>query len=622
MKIPTNFEVIVVGAGHAGCEAALASARLGLSTLLLTISPETVAQMSCNPAVGGVGKGHLVCEIDALGGEMGKNTDATGLQFRRLNTSKGPAVRSLRVQADRRLYQERMRRVLENQPTLVLSGQPVEAILVEAGRVAGVATPGSTFSGKAVVITPGTFLHGLIHIGLSSHPGGRMGDPPSDRLGDSLRDLGLTLGRFKTGTPPRLLRETIDFSRLPPQPGDDPPLPFSLGTERIEQSQLPCYLTHTTSRTHEIIRKNLDRSPLFSGIIKGRGVRYCPSIEDKVVRFAERERHQVFLEPEGRESPEIYPNGISTSLPEDVQAEIVHSIPGLESARIARPGYGIEYDYVQPTELFLSLETKKIPGLFLAGQINGTTGYEEAAAQGLIAGINAARKVRGENPLILGRDQAYLGVMIDDLVTKGTDEPYRIFTSRAEYRLLLREDNAAARLREIGFKLGLVSRADFEIFTERKKTRDRIISHLQENRLRPTAEVNKFLEENGIASLDNPQSLADLLRRPEVSLVHLARFEPELAGLEPRLRETIEIELKYTGYIERQKKEVEHFSRAESARIPRDLDFSRIAGLSREVVEKLSRARPESLGQASRIPGITPAALTVLRIFMEKPVKA
>lgn len=622
MNIPAHFEVIVVGAGHAGCEAALASARLGLSTLLLTLSPETIAQMSCNPAVGGVGKGHLVCEIDALGGEMGKNTDATGLQFRRLNTSKGPAVRSLRVQADRHLYQERMRQILESQPHLILAYQPVEAILVKAGRIQGVATPSSTFSGKSVVLTPGTFLHGLIHIGLSSQPGGRMGDPPSDRLGDFLRDLGFKLGRFKTGTPPRLARDTIDFSRLVPQPGDDPPLPFSLSTRRIEQSQLPCYLTYTTSLTHEIIRKNLDRSPLFSGIIKGRGVRYCPSIEDKVVRFPERERHQVFLEPEGRESPEIYPNGISTSLPEDVQAEIVHSIPGLEVARIARPGYGIEHDYVQPTELFSSLETKKIPGLFLAGQINGTTGYEEAAGQGLIAGINAARQARSEEPLILGREQAYLGVMIDDLVTKGTDEPYRIFTSRAEYRLLLREDNAADRLREIGFRFGLVSKADFEIFAEKRKTRGRIVSRLRENRLRPTAEVNQFLADNRIAPLENPHSLADLLRRPEVSLAHLTRFEPELAGLDPRLKETIEIELKYTGYIERQKKEVAQFSRAESLRIPRDLDYSRISGLSREVVEKLSQLRPESLGQASRIPGITPAALTILRIFLEKPGQA
>ena len=622
MKIPAHFEVIVIGAGHAGCEAALASARLGLSTLLLTLSPETIAQMSCNPAVGGVGKGHLVCEIDALGGEMGKNTDATGLQFRRLNTSKGPAVRSLRVQADRHLYQERMRRILESQPNLILAYQPVEAILVKAGRIQGVATPGSTFSGKSVVLTPGTFLHGLIHIGLSSQPGGRMGDPPSDRLGDSLGDLGFKLGRFKTGTPPRLLRDTIDFSHLAPQQGDNPPLPFSLATGRIEQSQLPCHLTYTTPLTHEIIRKNLDRSPLFSGIIKGRGVRYCPSIEDKVVRFPERERHQVFLEPEGRESPEIYPNGISTSLPEDVQAEIVHSIPGLEVARLARPGYGIEHDYVQPTELFSSLETKKIPGLFLAGQINGTTGYEEAAGQGLIAGINAARQARSEEPLILGRDQAYLGVMIDDLVTKGTDEPYRIFTSRAEYRLILREDNAADRLREIGFRFGLVSKADFEIFVEKRKTRDRIVSRLRENRLRPTAEVNQFLADNRIAPLKNPQSLADLLRRPEVSLAHLTRFEPELGGLDPRLKETIEIELKYTGYIERQKLEVAQFSRAESLRIPRALDYSRIAGLSLEVVEKLSRLRPGSLGQASRIPGITPAALTILRIFLEKPGQA
>jgi tRNA uridine 5-carboxymethylaminomethyl modification enzyme len=622
MKIPAHFEVIVVGAGHAGCEAALASARLGLSTLLLTLSPETIAQMSCNPAVGGVGKGHLVCEIDALGGEMGKNTDATGLQFRRLNTSKGPAVRSLRVQADRHLYQERMRRILESQPNLILAYQPVEAILVKAGRIQGVATPGSTFSGKSVVLTPGTFLHGLIHIGLSSQPGGRMGDPPSDRLGDSLGDLGFKLGRFKTGTPPRLLRDTIDFSHLAPQQGDNPPLPFSLATGRIEQSQLSCHLTYTTPLTHEIIRKNLDRSPLFSGIIKGRGVRYCPSIEDKVVRFPERERHQVFLEPEGRESPEIYPNGISTSLPEDVQAEIVHSIPGLEVARLARPGYGIEHDYVQPTELFSSLETKKIPGLFLAGQINGTTGYEEAAGQGLIAGINAARQARSEEPLILGRDQAYLGVMIDDLVTKGTDEPYRIFTSRAEYRLILREDNAADRLREIGFRFGLVSKADFEIFVEKRKTRDRIVSRLRENRLRPTAEVNQFLADNRIAPLKNPQSLADLLRRPEVSLAHLTRFEPELGGLDPRLKETIEIELKYTGYIERQKLEVAQFSRAESLRIPRALDYSRIAGLSLEVVEKLSRLRPGSLGQASRIPGITPAALTILRIFLEKPGQA
>ncbi|MGQ9694086.1 MAG: tRNA uridine-5-carboxymethylaminomethyl(34) synthesis enzyme MnmG [Thermodesulfobacteriota bacterium] len=622
-KIPQDsYDVIVVGAGHAGCEAALACARLGHPTLLLTINIDTIARMSCNPAIGGLAKGHLVKEIDALGGEMAKNIDETGIQFRQLNTKKGPAVRSSRAQADLNLYHLRMKRILEKQEHLYIRQALVEEILANDRIVQGVATnTGEKFLAKAVIITTGTFLRGLVHIGLKNFPSGRLGDLPSQNLSYSLQRLGFVLGRLKTGTCARLDGKTIDFSGLKEQNGDYPPKPFSFSNTVVKLPQVPCYITYTNPKTHEIIRSGLDRSPLFCGVIKGIGPRYCPSIEDKVVRFSDKDHHQIFLEPVGLDTVEIYPNGLSTSLPMDIQIKMLHSIPGLEKVRIIRPGYAIEYDYADPIQLQPSLETKLIENLFFAGQINGTSGYEEAAAQGLMAGLNAVLKIRKLPPLILGRDEAYIGVLIDDLVTKGTKEPYRMFTSRAEYRLFLREDNADLRLREKGRALGLVTDEDYRTFLKKKQLISNTLERLEKTTVYPTAAINERLKELGSSPLKNPVSLAEILRRPEISFTELKYFQESPCIVEKEVAEEVEIQIKYAGYIERQQEQINKFLKLERMPIPPDLNFRDIPGLTAEVREKLEKVKPVSIGQASRISGVTPAAISILMVYLKRNSK-
>ena len=625
MDFSKRFDVIVVGGGHAGTEAALACARMGRSTLLLTHSIETLGQMSCNPSIGGIGKGHLVKEVDALGGAMALATDEAGIQFRTLNSSKGPAVRATRAQADRVLYKGAIRKRLENQPNLTLFQQPVDDLLLEGDRVTGVVTQiGLVFHADAVVLTTGTFLSGLIHVGLSNYEAGRAGDPPAKRLGARLRELDLPVGRLKTGTPPRLDGRTIDFSVLEVQPGDDPAPVFSfLGTRGMHPAQRPCWVTHTNARTHEIIRGGLDRSPMYSGVIKSTGPRYCPSIEDKVVRFAQRDSHQIYLEPEGLDTHEIYPNGISTSLPFDVQQDLVHSMRGCEDAHILRPGYAIEYDYFDPRGLRSTLETKAIRGLFFAGQINGTTGYEEAAAQGLLAGLNAARLVRGDDGWCPRRDEAYLGVLVDDLITRGVTEPYRMFTSRAEYRLQLREDNADLRLTEHGRRLGLVDDVRWDAYCRKRDAIERERERLDRTFLQPHAVPQEEAQRVLGQPIEREYALTDLLRRPGVSYAALHT----LAGAgtpvaDEQVAEQVEVSVKYAGYIDRQHDEVARQLAQETLRIPATLDYRDVRGLSNEVRQKLATGRPETVGQAARISGVTPAAISLLLVHLKRGADA
>ncbi|NMH60634.1 tRNA uridine-5-carboxymethylaminomethyl(34) synthesis enzyme MnmG [Alteromonas ponticola] len=616
-----EFDVIVIGGGHAGTEAAMAAARMGMQTLLLTHNIETIGQMSCNPAIGGIGKGHLVKEIDALGGTMALAIDQGGIQFRTLNSSKGPAVRATRAQADRTLYRNAVRNMVEQQENLTLFQQSCDDLIIEHDQVTGVVTQmGLKFKAKAVVLTVGTFLGGTIHIGLENYRGGRAGDPPSIALAERLRALPFRVDRLKTGTPARLDARSLDFSVMQEQAGDTPTPVFSfMGSQAMHPRQIPCYITHTNENTHEIIRSGLDRSPMYTGVIEGVGPRYCPSIEDKIMRFADKSSHQIFVEPEGLNSMEVYPNGISTSLPFDVQMALVRSIKGFENAHIVRPGYAIEYDFFDPRDLKQTLETKFINGLFFAGQINGTTGYEEAGAQGLVAGVNAALQVQQKDPFILRRDQAYMGVLIDDLATMGTKEPYRMFTSRAEYRLLLREDNADIRLTTQGRELGLVDDARWQAFNEKIEVVEQELQRLRSQWVHPSHAAVERLNEKLKNPVSREHSLEELIRRPEMTYNDLMSIEGIGPGVEnPKAAEQVEIQIKYAGYIARQMDEIAKAQRHENTLLPVDFDYSQISGLSNEVMAKLTDARPETIGKASRISGITPAAISLLLVYLKK----